>query len=86
MIIPIRCFSCAKVLGHMWEYYQEEVRRRRIANGENGRGPSSSDPPDRAVYFNANRAVKTVDGEIFDELGLTRACCRKHMLGHVDIQ
>ncbi|MBT3450519.1 DNA-directed RNA polymerase subunit N [archaeon] len=25
MIIPIRCFSCGKPVGHLWEEYQEEV-------------------------------------------------------------
>jgi DNA-directed RNA polymerase subunit N len=30
MIIPVRCFSCGKVVGHLWEEYQ-----RRVKNGEN---------------------------------------------------
>ena len=29
MIIPVRCFSCGKVVGHLWEEYQ-----RRVKNGE----------------------------------------------------
>jgi DNA-directed RNA polymerase subunit N len=29
MIIPIRCFTCGKVIGHLWEEYA-----RRVANGE----------------------------------------------------
>jgi DNA-directed RNA polymerase subunit N len=29
MIIPIRCFSCGKPVGHLWEEYKE-----RIAKGE----------------------------------------------------
>jgi len=29
MIIPIRCISCGKPVGHLWEEYQE-----RIAKGE----------------------------------------------------
>lgn len=81
MIIPIRCFTCGKVLGNMWEYYQAEVRKGRVANGEQGK-----DINDRVVYFNARNATKTVDGEIFDKLGLTRPCCRKHLLAHVDIE
>ena len=29
MIIPVRCFSCGKPIGHLWEEY-----KRRIAEGE----------------------------------------------------
>jgi len=29
MIIPVRCFSCGKVVGHLWEEYQK-----RVNNGE----------------------------------------------------
>ena len=31
MIIPIRCFTCGKVVGQLWEDYQK-----RIAKGEDG--------------------------------------------------
>lgn len=27
MIIPIRCYSCGKPIGHLWEEYQKEVKR-----------------------------------------------------------
>ena len=27
MIIPIRCFSCGKPLGHLWETYLEKVKK-----------------------------------------------------------
>ncbi len=30
MIIPVRCFSCGKPIGHLWEEY-----KRRVAEGEN---------------------------------------------------
>jgi DNA-directed RNA polymerase subunit N len=25
MIIPVRCFSCGKVIGHLWEEYKRRV-------------------------------------------------------------
>jgi DNA-directed RNA polymerase subunit N len=25
MIIPVRCFSCGKVVGHLWEDYKKRV-------------------------------------------------------------
>lgn len=30
MIIPVRCFTCGKPIGHLWEEY-----KRRVDNGEN---------------------------------------------------
>lgn len=30
MIIPVRCFSCGKPVGHLWEAFKE-----RVAKGEN---------------------------------------------------
>lgn len=27
MIIPIRCFSCGKPVGHLWEEYKERVAK-----------------------------------------------------------
>jgi DNA-directed RNA polymerase subunit N len=27
MIIPIRCFSCGKPIGHLWEEYSERVQK-----------------------------------------------------------
>jgi len=29
MIIPIRCMSCGKPVGHLWEAYQKEVKKGR---------------------------------------------------------
>ncbi len=30
MMIPVRCFSCGKPIGHLWEEYKEKIE-----NGEN---------------------------------------------------
>jgi DNA-directed RNA polymerase subunit N (RpoN/RPB10) len=27
MIIPVRCFSCGKPIGHLWDKFQEEVKK-----------------------------------------------------------
>jgi DNA-directed RNA polymerase subunit N len=29
MIIPIRCMTCGKPIGHLWESYQKEVKARK---------------------------------------------------------
>jgi DNA-directed RNA polymerase subunit N len=55
VIIPVRCWTCGKPLGHLWEQF-----RRRVGEGE--------DP-----------------GRVLDELGVSRYCCRRVLLGHVEL-
>jgi len=39
----------------------------------------------RVLYLTPKFDKKTPEGEVLDELGLTKMCCRRHMLSHVDI-
>jgi len=55
MIVPIRCFTCGKPLGHLWEEFKN-----RVLKGE--------DP-----------------GKVLDDLGVKRYCCRRTLLGHVEL-
>ena len=27
MIIPVRCFTCGKVIGHLWEEFKERIEK-----------------------------------------------------------
>lgn len=55
MIIPVRCFSCGKVVGDKWEPFKKRV--------DAGEEP----------------------GKVLDDLGVTRYCCRRMILSHVEI-
>jgi DNA-directed RNA polymerase subunit N len=55
MIIPVRCFTCGRVIGSDFEQYRERV----------GRGEKPRD--------------------VMDQLGLERMCCRRMILGHVEL-
>ncbi len=55
MIIPVRCFSCGKVIGEHWDAFQSKLKK-----GEKAE-------------------------TIFAELGITRYCCRRMMMGHVEL-
>ena len=74
MLIPVRCFTCGKVLGNKYEYYQREVRALKGGVSDN-----------TVTYIDPNTAVKTPEGKVMDTLQLTKICCRRHMLTHVDI-
>ncbi|MEM2925556.1 MAG: DNA-directed RNA polymerase subunit N [Methanocellales archaeon] len=54
-MIPVRCFTCGKVISSVWDEY-----KRRTQQGE---------PP----------------GKVLDELGITRYCCRRMLLSHVEL-
>lgn len=77
MIIPVKCFTCGKVLGDKYEYYLAEVRKLKLAKG------SSTDD---VVYLTREYAEKTPEGAVMDQLKLRRQCCRRHILTHVDIE
>lgn len=80
MIIPIRCVSCGKVLADKYEYYLSEVRRRKLeTQGKTGHHDMNT------AYFTAGHAEKTAEGKVLDDLLITKPCCRRHLLTHVDI-
>ncbi|MCK4439848.1 DNA-directed RNA polymerase subunit N, partial [Candidatus Bathyarchaeota archaeon] len=55
MIIPVRCFTCGKLIGDKWEEFA-----RRVETGEE-------------------------PGEVLDDLGMKKYCCRRMLLSHVEI-
>lgn len=77
MIIPVKCFTCGKVLANKYRYYEREVRKTNMANGGN---------TDEVVYLTEENKDKTPSGEVLDMLKLNKICCRRHILTHVDIE
>jgi DNA-directed RNA polymerase I, II, and III subunit RPABC5 len=55
MIIPVRCFSCGKVIGNKWKEYSLLKE-----SGEDCQ-------------------------DILDKLKLTRYCCRRMLLTHIEL-
>ena len=56
MMIPVRCFTCGKVIAEHWDEFQM-----RPEEGEEDAG------------------------EVLDELGIQRHCCRRMMISHRDL-
>ena len=77
MIIPVKCFTCGKVLADKYRYYLEEVRRRK--------GTDSKGTDKQPKYMTSQQQEKTVEGHVLDKLGLLDNCCRTRMLTHKDI-
>ena len=78
MIIPIRCFTCNKVVAHLWEEYLNLIQQKYI--DENIR-----DNPKKRFVPVEDLIKKTVEGKILDDLKIKRYCCRRMFLSHVDL-
>ena len=77
MIIPIKCFTCGKLIADKYLYYQSEVRKIKLSSGVD---------EERVVYLEEDNFKKTPEGKVLDKIKLTKMCCRRHMLTHVDIE
>lgn len=55
MIIPVRCFTCGRVIGSDYEQFRDRTQK--------GEAPR----------------------KVLDDLGIERYCCRRMVLGHVDL-
>jgi len=77
MIIPVKCFTCGKVLGDKYRYYTQEVRKIKSEKDMN---------IDSVIYLNSDDIKKTPEGEVMDKLKITKYCCRRHILTHVDLE
>lgn len=55
MIIPVRCFTCGKLIADHWEEFA-----RRVKVGERPK-------------------------KVLDDIGMTRYCCRRMFISHVDV-
>jgi DNA-directed RNA polymerase subunit N (RpoN/RPB10) len=82
MIIPLRCFTCGKVLADKWVYYENKSKEldKQIEASTLTINDLSIDEKNKKTYFDSN-----FKGKILDDLGLKKLCCRRHMLGHVDL-
>jgi DNA-directed RNA polymerase subunit N (RpoN/RPB10) len=70
MIIPIRCFTCGRVMADICDYYENE--KAKLEDNKN------VDP----LYKNFE---KIHTGKILDKLGLKRYCCRRNLIANIDM-
>ena len=73
MIIPVRCVTCNNVLAGKWLPYLKKVYEYRLKDKTTG-----------MVYLTQTTS-KTAEGKALDDLGVTKICCRRHLLTHVDL-
>lgn len=81
MIIPVRCFTCHKVLGDKWEYYDRRVNEEKDKREKSEYNLKDLKIDDKKTVFFSD----DYKGKILNELNIHKICCRRHMLGHVDL-
>ena len=72
MIIPIRCFTCGKILADKYVYYKKELDK-------------SKNNEDTIINVNAKNIQQTPEGKALDKVGLKMYCCRRAVLSHIDL-
>lgn len=77
MIIPVRCFTCNNPwISSRWLAYLEKVKQYRKEEGK---------PENGEMEYLTPTTEKTAEGKALDDLKITRMCCRRMMLSHVDL-
>ena len=69
MIIPVRCFTCNKVLGDSYEKYKFLEKKQEIKETD-------------TIQDSINQNNKI---EIFKKVGVERYCCIRHLISQVDL-
>jgi len=78
MIIPVRCFTCNKVIGDKYSTYLYKVHE------EQKKNPNSNRVIDTNTIKN-NNIEQSYQGQVLNELDIKRYCCRRMFLTQVDI-
>ena len=75
MIIPIRCFTCGKLIADKWKEYQEELQKEfnKIVKDY------------ETKYDLTDMEKEHIESKILDKLGFDRYCCRRMLISHVDL-
>ena len=77
MIIPVRCFTCGKVIADKYNTYQNLVDENRKSMGM----------PQKILFlkFQEIKWQKHQRVKPLDQVGLKRYCCRRMMLSHINL-
>jgi DNA-directed RNA polymerase subunit N (RpoN/RPB10) len=73
MIVPIRCFTCGRVMADIADFYESE--KEKLKENDN------KEVVDK-VFKNFE---KIHTGEIMNKLGLKRYCCRRNLITNIDM-
>jgi DNA-directed RNA polymerase subunit N (RpoN/RPB10) len=68
-------------LANKWEYYKQKIQsKEEETKNSKITKESLKIENNREIYFS-----ETYKGDILNDLNITKICCRRHFLGHVDL-
>tara|TARA_Y100000389_G_C17454308_1_gene517017 strand:+ start:386 stop:646 length:261 start_codon:yes stop_codon:yes gene_type:complete len=82
MIIPVRCFTCGSLISDKWVPFISETAERKNKSSEKVKSNLDIE------YIDINdggQIKKSIEGEVMDELGIHKYCCRRMILGNVHL-
>ena len=79
MLIPVRCFTCGKTISDKWVPFIKSVNEKKDSDTTNNVKDLDIE------YIDLENPNKSIEGEVMDELGLHRYCCRRMILGNVHL-
>ena len=77
MIIPVRCYTCGKVIGDKYYYFKQQVAEQKRKE--------NLDKDTNIININVDDVQKTIEGKMLDSIGCIRLCCRKIILSHIEL-
>ena len=77
MIIPVRCFTCGKIIADKYNTYQNLITENRKSMG--------LPDEDTILKVSRDKVPETPEGKALDQIGLKRYCCRRMMLSHINL-
>lgn len=81
MLIPPRCFTCGNVLADKWVPYINTVREEKNESKEIFKENELD-----IKFIDVNKKVeKSIEGQVLDEMGLHKYCCRIPFLTNVHL-
>ena len=84
MIIPMRCFTCGTVTGDKWTPFVKEIMESKNKSSKEV-DPESTLDIEYIKVTEDGSINKSIEGEVLDELGLHKYCCRRMFLGNVHL-
>ena len=82
MIIPIRCFTCGEITGNKWKLFTEILDEKKK---ESNKVINNNNLDMEYIDTTSKSVTKSLEGEALDEIGLDKYCCRRMMLGNINL-
>lgn len=74
-ILPVKCFTCGKEISSYYRRYVSDVRKEKLDDVNKS----------KILYLSVENSKKSIEGHVLDNMKLTKICCRRHFLTHVEI-